>query len=103
MSCRFERRAIGEDLFVLSISGRITEPDVDTLRELMEQEKIVAIDLEDVLIVDRGAIGLLALRESSGTEIRNCPAYIREWVNREIADRHATEQRTGRKDGPDDS
>jgi hypothetical protein len=79
------------------------ETDVNTLRELLEQEKIVAVDLENVLIVDREAIRLLARRESSGIEIRNCPAYIREWVNREIAARCATEQRTGRKGGTDDA
>jgi len=26
---------------------------------------------------------LLAVSEANGTELRNCPAYIREWVARE--------------------
>jgi hypothetical protein len=38
-----------------------------------------------VLLVDREAIKLLAMRESNGVELRNCPAYIREWVTRERA------------------
>ena len=68
----------------MCISGRIKGDDVDMLRGLLEQERAaVAIDLKDVLIVDREAVQFLALRESNGTEIRNCPAYIREWVTRE--------------------
>jgi hypothetical protein len=28
-------------------------------------------------------VQLLALAEYNGTELRNCPEYVREWVNRE--------------------
>jgi hypothetical protein len=50
----------------------------------MEQNSgVVALDLGDILIVDREAIKLLALCQSRGLELRNCPAYIREWVTRE--------------------
>ena len=84
MTCRIDRRVVGKDLVMLCISGRIAEQDVDTLRALLEQERgIVAIDLKDVHIVDREAIKLLAMREANGLELRNSPAYIREWVTRE--------------------
>ncbi len=43
---------------------------------------------------DRGAVKLLALSESNGAELRNCPAYIREWVTREKVDGSASEQGT---------
>jgi hypothetical protein len=90
MSCRIDRVVIREDLVVLCISGRITGDDVDMLRTLLEQERsAVAIDLKDVRLVDREAVKLLALRESSGAELRNCPAYIREWVTRERAEAKA--------------
>lgn len=86
MSCRIDRLVIGEDLVVLCISGGITGQDVDMLRALLEAERsAVAIDLKDVLLVDREAIKLLASRESNGAELKNCPAYIREWVTRERA------------------
>jgi hypothetical protein len=92
MTCRFDRRVIGPDRAMLHISGRIAEEDVDTLRALLEQDKgVVAIDLKNVLIVDRGAVKLLAFSESNGVELRNCPAYIREWVTRETADRNTSE------------
>ena len=86
MTCRIDRVVIGPGLRILHISGQITGKDVDLLRSLLEQERsVVAIDLKDVLIVDREAIKLLAMRESNGVELRNCPAYIREWVTRERA------------------
>jgi len=28
-------------------------------------------------------VKLLALSEANGTELRNCPPYIREWIKRE--------------------
>jgi hypothetical protein len=99
MSCRIDRHVIGENLVILCISGRITAQDVDMLRGLLEQERsAVAIDLKNVLLVDREAVKLLAVRESNGAELRNCPAYIREWVKCERADTNASERTEGRED-----
>jgi hypothetical protein len=92
MTCRIDRVVIGPGLLILHISGQITGKDVDLLRSLLEQERsVVAIDLKDVL-VDREAIKLLAICESNGVELRNCPPYIREWVTRERAVINASEQ-----------
>jgi|SRR5215469_13246623 len=100
MSCRIDRLVIGEDLVILRISGRITGQDVDMLRALLERERnAVAIDLTDVLLVDREAVKFLALRESNGDELRNCPAYIREWVTRKRVDTNASEK--GAEEGED--
>ena len=93
MTCRIDRVVIGPGLLTLHISGQITGKEVDLLRSLLEQERsVVAIDLKDVLLVDRGAVKLLALSELNGAELRNCPAYIREWVTRERAVVNASEQ-----------
>ena len=93
MSCRIDRIDNGEDLVILCISGQITGQDVEMLRDLLEQEGCaVAIDLKNVRLVDREGVKLLAVRESSGAELRNCPAYIREWVTRERAATSASEQ-----------
>ena len=90
MSCRIDRVVIEENLVILRISGWIAADYVNMLRALLEQERArVAIDLKDVLLVDRDAVKLLALRESNGAELRNCPAYIREWVTRERTDSNA--------------
>ena len=87
MSCRIDRVVSAENLVVLFISGRITGEHVDMLRGVLEQESGgFAIDLKNVLLVDREAVKLLALSEANGTELRNCPPYIREWVTREKAE-----------------
>jgi hypothetical protein len=85
VTCRIQRQAIGIDLAVLRVSGRLTGNDVDTLRALLEEEKSSALilDLKDVRLVDEEAVKLLAVQESNGTEINNCPRYIREWIKRE--------------------
>jgi hypothetical protein len=84
MSCKIERIVSGEDIIVLRVSGRIDEEHVDTLRELVAQEKAgIAIDLTEVVLADREAVRLLSASEANGIELRNCPAYIREWVARE--------------------
>jgi len=68
---------------------------VDMLRDLLDQEKsAVAIDLKDVLLADREAVKLLARCESNAVELRNCPAYIREWIKRERTGANASQQGT---------
>ena len=84
MSCRIDRVVNAENVVVLFISGRIAREDVDMLRGELEQETGgFAIDLKNVLLVDSEAVKLLALSEANGTELRNCPPYIREWIKRE--------------------
>ncbi len=96
MSCRIDRIVSAESLVVLSVSGRITGEDVDMLRGVLEQESgPFAIDLKNVLLVDREAVKLLALSEAHGTELRNCPPYIREWVTRERAETHGCPSEQG--------
>jgi hypothetical protein len=87
MSCRIDRVVTSETLAVLFVSGCVTGEHVDVLRGVLEQESGgFAIDLKNVLLVDREAVKLLAFSEANGTELRNCPPYIREWVTREIAE-----------------
>jgi hypothetical protein len=97
MSCRIERLVVGEHFAVLRVSGRIHGEHVDTLREMVGREKGgVALDLEEVVLVDREAVMLLAHSEANGIELRNCPAYIREWVTREKT--RASPENLGRED-----
>ena len=89
MSCRIDR-VVGDDLLVLCISGNLAGEQVDTLRNLLRQAVgALAIDLKYVSLVDREAVQFLALTEHNGTDLRNCPAYVREWVTREWAEMHA--------------
>ena len=82
MTCRIDRLSI-EQGAVLRVSGRITGEDLDVLRIALEEGRVVALDLTEVELVDGDAVTLLARTEGNGIELRNCPAYIREWVTRE--------------------
>ena len=89
MSCRIDR-AVDGNLIVLSISGTITGQHVDTLRSVLQQESgAIAIDLKNVSLVDGDGVQLLALSEDRGMELRNCPAYVREWVTKERTESEA--------------
>jgi hypothetical protein len=84
MCCRIDRILTDENLIVLIVTGRIGEEHLETLRELLEQEVVPpALDLQNVMLVDREAVKFLALIEARGCELRNCPLYVREWVTRE--------------------
>ena len=57
MSRRIDRVVTAENLVALFISGRITGEHVDILRGVLEQESGgFAIDLKNVLLVDREAV-----------------------------------------------
>ena len=85
VTCKIQRQVIGMDLVVLHISGRLTGDDVHALGALLEEERSSALilDLKDVRLVDEEAVKLLAIQESNGTKINNCPRYIREWIKGE--------------------
>ena len=85
MTCKIQRQAIGNDLVVLRVSGRLSGDEVDTLRASLEEEgsSALILDLKDVRLVDEEAVKLLAIQESNGTKINNCPRYIREWIKGE--------------------
>ena len=86
MACRIDRLTTERNVVVLRISGRITHDDVTFLRAAIDQERrAIAIDLQDVGVVDRAAVNLLVITEGRGIELKNCPPYIREWVDRERA------------------
>ena len=82
MTCRIDRLSI-EQRVLLRVSGRITGEDLAVLRTALEESRAVAIELANVELVDREAVGFLALIEANGIALGKCPAYIREWITRE--------------------
>jgi anti-sigma factor RsiW len=82
MTCRIDRLSMEQGL-VLYISGRIAAEDLEVVRTALDERRAVAIELAEVELVDREAVKLLAKIETGGIEIRNCPAYIREWITKE--------------------
>jgi hypothetical protein len=85
MSFRIDRLAIEDDREIVRISGRVAPENLELLRNVLNESRVVAIDLKNVLLIDREGVDLLVVAEAKGVELINCPAYIREWVARERA------------------
>jgi len=83
---------------VLSISGRIRTEELLELQMAVSSEetphKEVDLDLENVRLLDRQVVTYLACCEAAGTRLRNCPSYIREWIDRE---KHGQDRRSTAK------
>lgn len=77
------RRSEDNGVAVFALSGRIEEQHVPELQELLGNEAEIAgiaLDLEEVRLVDREAVRFLAGCEARGIRLRNCPSYVREWI-----------------------
>ena len=84
MTCKIERLASKGNMIVLRLCGWIQVEHVKTIRELIEQENgKVALDLTEMTLVDRDVVNFLATCELKCIELRNCPAFLREWVTSE--------------------
>jgi hypothetical protein len=71
MTCRIERVDDRENSVVFRVTGRIKSEHVETLRALVAGEVgRVAIDLADVILVDRKVVRFLALCTENGSEER---------------------------------
>jgi len=86
MACKIERVLAPGGFVVFRVSGRIDGSYVELLRELIENEKTandrLALDLTEVTVVSLETVRALTVAEANGIELRNCPAYVREWISR---------------------
>ena len=83
---KIKRAANGEVVFTLS--GRLDAENVAELTTLFGSEpkgRRIVLDLKDLTLVDREAVRFLKSCETDSIQIKNCPAYIREWITRERA------------------
>jgi anti-anti-sigma regulatory factor len=71
------------DSRLLRVSGRIDAENVAELKKQMQVQPPIALELSDVTLVDANAVHFLAEAEAAGTELRNCPLFVREWIRRE--------------------
>ena len=57
---------------------------VPELKKLFERDyRRIILDLRDVRLADRDAVRFLRGCEADGMKLENCPAYVREWMDRE--------------------
>ena len=54
------------------------------MNELFDRNyRNIILDMGDVRLADRGAVRFLRDCEAGGMTLENCPAYIREWMDKE--------------------
>jgi anti-anti-sigma regulatory factor len=83
---RIRKSSNGQVIFTLT--GRLNAEQVAELKALLNSEagrRQIVLDLKDLTLVDRDAVRFLKSCEADSIELKNCPAYIREWITRELS------------------
>jgi hypothetical protein len=60
--------------------------NVSELEKLLRAEvsgRRIVLDLEDLTLVDQEVVSFVMNCEADGIQLKNCPAYIREWITGE--------------------
>jgi anti-anti-sigma regulatory factor len=81
---KIQRTTNGEVVF--TVSGRMDSENISELKGLFASEakgRGIALDLKDLTLVDRDVVRFLERCEADSIKLKNCPAYIREWITRE--------------------
>jgi anti-anti-sigma regulatory factor len=71
---------------VIKLSGRMDAEDLTDLETLITAEadgRRIVLDLRDLTLVDQDAVSFLKRCEADNITLKNCPAYIREWITRQ--------------------
>jgi hypothetical protein len=81
---RIRRSSNGQVVFKLS--GRLGPEDITELETLIRSEandRHIVLDLKDVTLVGQDAITFLERCEADNITLKNCAAYVREWITRQ--------------------
>jgi predicted metal-binding protein len=83
MTLRIER-SVRQGFVVFTLSGHLMVEEVAELKALFDGDyRKIVLDLRDVRLADRDAVRFLRNCEADGMKLENCPAYVREWMERE--------------------
>ena len=83
MTLRIERSA-RQEFTLFTLSGRMEAEHVAELKELFDCDyRNVILDLQDLRLANRDAVRFLRACEADGMKLKNCPAYVRRWIDRE--------------------
>jgi ABC-type transporter Mla MlaB component len=79
---RILRDANGE--IVLTLIGRFNRENLPELKSIVASDSNgsrIILDLKDVTLIDREIVSYLGQCEENNIKLKNCPAYIREWID----------------------
>ena len=73
-----------QGILVFTLSGQMKAEEVAELKAVFDADyETIVLDLQDVRLADRDAVRFLRDCEADGMKLENCPAYVREWMDRE--------------------
>ena len=84
MTLKIERIS-GKRRARIRLSGEFRSDRLDQVKAEIERDRPVALDLEEVDLVDVESVRFLNAREAEGISVLHCSPYIREWMLRERA------------------
>jgi hypothetical protein len=67
----------------IRMSGALRSDHLDQVRSEIERGGAIALDLEEVDLMDIEAVRFLNTCEADGISVLHCSPYIREWMSRE--------------------
>jgi len=68
----------------IRLIGRMRAEHLPELeKQIRESESKIALDLEDLNLVDVEAVRFLGSCEAAGVTLLNCSPYIRDWIGKE--------------------
>ena len=74
----------GRHWTIVKLIGRIQTEHLSELRAQLDAIcGSIVLDLGDVSLVNVDVVQFLSTCELQGTQLLNCPAYIRKWIDRE--------------------
>ena len=83
MSLRIERVSAGPATTIRLI-GRIRAEHLDELKaQIKDTEARIALDLEEVSLVDVDAVGFLGTCQAQGISLVHYSPYISDWITKE--------------------
>ncbi len=68
----------------IRLIGRVRREHLEALRSQMKEGGLnVALDLEQVNLVDVDVVRFLGACKASGVDLVHCPRYVEEWIAKE--------------------
>jgi hypothetical protein len=55
--------------------------ELETLISSEASGRRIVLDLKDLTLVNENAISFFVRCEANSIALKNCPAYVREWIN----------------------
>ena len=83
MTWKIEKHCVGQKTTIRLI-GRMQEQHLEDLQVVIDDSKPnIALDLEELMLVDLEAVRFLGRCQDNGISLLHCSQYIRNWIAKE--------------------